>query len=267
MDSVSIILIVFLFLMGLGLGSFANALVYRLHAGKSVMKGRSMCLKCKKTLKTADLIPVASFILLSGRCRYCKQKISIQYPLVEIAAAVLFAALGIYFLSLENIPAFSLIFFILLALYCFYAVCMIIIFVSDLRFYIIPDKVVISAIVAAIIANIFIPGMDYISAFYGAGAAGFFFLILVLISRGKWMGWGDVKFAFLMGAILGWPSIVAGLFIAFVAGAVVSLLLILFKKKKFHDIVPFGVFLSGAAIVAVFYGNRIIDWYLNLIGI
>jgi len=256
-------MIVFFFLFGLAAGSFLNSVIYRLDTGESLIKTRSHCPHCKKTLSWMELIPVVSFILQKGRCKHCKKPISWQYPLVEIATGLLFILVAFYNFN------FIVTCYLLLVI-CF----LIIIFVYDLKHYIIPDQVVYPAIVLAFgfrILNLFenwklkIENLDPLLNFVLAAIlAGAFFLVIVLISRGKWMGMGDVKLAVFMGLVLGWPKIILALFLAFLIGAFVSVILMILKKKTLKSEIPFGPFLAAATILTLFLGSTLIDWYLGL---
>jgi len=272
---------IFIFVFGLCVGSFLNTVIYRLKTGESILFLRSHCPSCKHTLGFFDLIPLFSFIFLGGRCRYCKKKISWQYPMVELATGILF----VLFSYLAKLPSHLTMeqlslewFFVGLTLNFFFVSILIIIFVYDLKHSIIPDKVVWFGIAVLLILNglallvqlLFINKPDSILPFLNrllaAALAGGFFLILVLISREKWMGWGDVKLGILIGLILGWPNILVALFLAFVSGAIVGGGLVLAKKKTLKSQIPFGPFLCGSCIVAMLVGEKILDWYLGLLG-
>ena len=245
-----------IFLFGLIVGSFLNCVIYRLKTNKSFLKGRSYCPNCKHQLQWPDLIPVLSFFLLKGKCRYCQKKISWQYPLVEIATGLLF--LAIFNFSAPGGPASGWLFSIIPFL--------IVIFVYDLKHYLIPDKVIYPAIAITFVYDVLmsdILGMSdiLISAF---GAAGFF-LAIVLISRGRWMGIGDIKLAFLMGLVLGFPKILVALFLAFMAGAIMGMILVFLGKKTLKSEVPFGPFLVSGTFIALFWGEKLINWYFSLL--
>ena len=226
-----------------------NCVIYRLEQGKSFLKGRSFCPNCKHQLSWQDLIPIFSFIILRGHCRYCQKKISIQYPLVEFFTGIIFVL--IYLLRSDLLGRSDLLIFNFVVS-CFF----IIIFVYDLKHYIIPDKVVFPAIGIALIFN-------FLNILSAVGAAGFFFLI-VLISRGKGMGIGDIKLAFLMGLFLGWPNIIVALFLAIFLGAIMGIGLIISGKKTLKSEVPFGPFLTIGVFLALFWGEKIINFYFNL---
>lgn len=259
------------FLFGLVAGSFLNCLIYRLEIGAGFPFGRSYCPKCKHTLSWQDLIPVLSFLLLKARCRYCREPISSQYPLVEITTGMLFVLVLNYELRIMNYGFFN---FdnILNILFLFLVSCfLLIVFVYDLKHYIIPDEIIYPAIITALIFNFQFLIFNEFSIFQfsilsAIGASGFF-LLIVLASKGKWMGMGDVKLAFFMGLILGWPNILIALFIAFLIGAIIGLGLILAGRKTLKSEVPFGPFLVAGTFAAVFWGEGLINWYLNLIAI
>ncbi len=183
------------------------------------------------------MIPLFSFFFLKRRCRKCGGEISWQYPLVELAT-------GLLFLLVFNNPYHLVIVSFL-----------IVIFVYDLKHYIIPDVV----IYPAIIISFFFSSFALLSL---AGAA--FFLSIVLVSKGKWMGMGDVKLAVFMGFVLGWPNILSALLLSFVLGAIVGVVLIILKRKKLKSEIPFGPFLCLATLIMMLYGSQIINWYWKL---
>lgn len=249
----------FVFFLGLIIGSFLNCVIYRLEENKSFLKGRSFCPKCKHVLAWYDLIPILSFLYLRGRCRYCKKKISLQYPLVELATGFLFVFIYDFLMSDSRGTSDILFYFVISGF-------LIIIFVYDLKHYLIPDQVIYPAIGITLIYDLLIYDIHGMSEIFASalGAAGFF-LAIVLISRGKWMGAGDIKLAFLMGLILGWPNILVALFFAFFSGAIIGIGLVLAKSKSFKSEVPFGPFLAAGTLMAMFYGQNLINWYLNLL--
>ena len=278
----SFLIYFFIFLFGLAVGSFLNCIIYRLEEGESFLRGRSFCPHCGHILSFGDLIPVLSFLILKGKCRYCSQKISLQYPLVELATVIIFLTLYYNFFTMVNLLQFIF----LLAISCF----LIIIFVYDLKHYIIPDKIIYPAIAIALIYQLFriwnlhplcgYPVSNFAPHFFKSGGsnfrmlanpllsailAGLFFLIIVLISRGKWMGVGDIKLAFLIGLILGFPKILVALFLAFLIGAIIGLGLVISGKKTLKSEVPFGPFLVSGTFIALFWGQSLINWYAKIL--
>jgi len=261
---------ILIFLLGLSVGSFLNVVICRLETKEPIIRSRSRCPKCGALLKWFDLIPLISFLIQKGKCRYCGKKISWQYPLVELATGLLFlfvvlksplATGGSYsiatgfFASLRMTMIMEPLFFLLVI--CF----LLVIFVYDLKHYLIPDKIVYPAIIITLLnlgakllrieelsSQIYTP---LLAALLSSG----FFLFLVLISKGKWLGLGDVKLAGLMGLILGWPNILLALFLAFMSGAIVGITLIVAGKKTMKSQIPFGPFLAGATLVIIIFGD------------
>ena len=270
------LLIIFSFLVGAILGSFINCVVYRLSVGKSFLAGRSFCPKCQKQIKWYDNIPLVSFFLLRGRCRACQQKISWQYPIVEFVAGVLFVLVflnsfsgltaGVFMLSCSRA-------LVLLRNWLF-AVILLILFLYDFKYYLIPDIIVLPAIALALFINPAIAAAGnsslnfLISQFLnfsisGLVAAGFF-LALFVISKGKWIGGGDIRLGVLLGVMLGYPLIIVAFFLAYVAGAIIGIILILLGKKTMNSAVPFGTFLTAGAFIALLRGDWLIEKYLSL---
>jgi prepilin signal peptidase PulO-like enzyme (type II secretory pathway) len=150
-----------------------------------------------------------------------------------------------------------------LLIWWIFAAFLIIIFVYDLRYYLILDKVSLPAIILAFIANLFL-GHSWLNLLIAALLAGGFFLAQFVFSQGKWIGGGDIRLGLLMGMMLGWPHILTGLFLAYVLGAIVGLFLIAIGKKTLSSKVPFGTFLTLAILVTLLYGDILLHWYLNL---
>lgn len=254
----------------MAVGSFLNSVVYRLALSNFSFwknlggKNRSHCSYCKHTLNWRDLIPVFSFLFLKGRCQYCHKKISWQYPAVEISTGILFILI---FWSLEfnwvlGIGTWDL---IKICFMFYVASSMVVIFVYDLKHYIIPDKVLFPVIAITFLYRLFevldFRILDYILSGLGAGA---FFLFIFLVSGGRWMGFGDVKLAFFMGLFLGYPNILAALFLAFFLGAIIGTGLIVFGGKSLKSKIPFGPFLIAGTFLALFWGEQLVNWYLSL---
>ncbi len=250
-------------IFGLCVGSFLNALIFRLRQGRSVWRGRSQCPACRATLRWFELIPVASFVIQTGRCRRCRVKISWQYPLVELTTAILFI-LGLQQYPISNIQYL----FINLLIYWFIVSVLIVLFVYDLRYGELPDKITLPAILILLIYQIWrywILDIGYWILVMALLVGGGFFALQYFLSRGKWIGGGDIRLGVLMGVILGWPKILVALFLAYVGGAIISVFLLLLKKKTLKSAVPFGVFLIPATFAAMFWGQRIVEWYLKFV--
>jgi prepilin signal peptidase PulO-like enzyme (type II secretory pathway) len=267
---------IFAFILGLLIGSFINCVVYRLHQGVSFLNGRSFCPHCKKSILWYDNIPLLSFLLLRGHCRACQKKISPTYPLVELAGGILFllVALHIYPALLATgyglLPATTL----TIIRDWLFAGLLLVIFLYDLKYYLIPDVFVLPAAALALIFNIALAALEnsslhllissFLNFFVSALLAGGFFLFLFLISKGKWIGGGDIRLGLLLGALLGWPDVLVALFLAYVSGAIIGVFLIAFKKKTMASAVPFGTFLTASAFIVLLWGPWLIEKYLSL---
>ena len=256
---------IFIFVFGGGLifGSFANVLIWRLKSGEKIVNSRSRCPHCRKQLKAIDLIPIGSFIFLRGRCRYCRQKISWQYPLVELVIGALFVLA--FWVELRKLGSENDWQFILTVLRdWFFMVILVAIFVYDLKWYQILDQLTLPAIIGAVIFILFLK-MSWLNLLL-AGIFGLaFFFIQWAVSKGKWIGDGDLRLGFLMGVMLGWPNVAVAIFLAYIIGAIFSIGLLLRGVKKLKSQIPFGTFLSLATIIALFWGSDIVNWYLSLL--
>lgn len=242
-----------LFIFGLIVGSFLNVVIFRLDKNKSFLGGRSVCLNCGKKIAWYDNLPLLSFVILGGRCRFCKKNISWQYPLVELATAIIFAWFYWQF-------GLSLKFFALIIFSCF----LLVIFIYDLKHYLILDKVVIPAMVVALLFNLCL-GLSFKDLILGGLIGGSFFAIQYYVSKGKWVGGGDIRLGILMGLMLGWKFLLVALFLAYLLGAGVGLVLIVLNKKKMSSQIPFGPFLVLATLITLVYGQHLISWYFSLL--
>lgn len=273
--------IFFIFFIGLFFGSFLNVLIDRLPRNEKIT-GRSYCENCKKTLAWKDLIPVISFVYLRGKCRYCKKTLSYQYPILEILTGALFVFTFNFSLNGSvlsfNYSYLNIViteFFIFSLFYYLFTVSsFIVIFFADLKYGIIPDKMLFPAVLVAFVYLLASPFLSQTSFqglmhpivinFLSAIGAFLFFLAIFILTRGKGMGFGDVKLAFLLGLILGFPGTPLALYIAFLTGGLVGIILILWKKKSLKLAVPFGPFLIIGALISFFFSENIIPKILPL---
>ncbi|MCF7795234.1 prepilin peptidase [Patescibacteria group bacterium] len=245
-------------ILGLIIGSFLNSFIWRLYAGES-FSGRSFCPQCRAKIHWYDNVPVASFLLLKGRCRYCKKKISWQYPLVEIATALLFV---LSYLQLQN-NIFDLNYLLLARNWLAIAV-MIIVFVYDFRWQIVSLLVVVPTIIMFIVFNIFLSFLWWQILIAGL-ILSFFFFAQYIITKKKGIGEGDIWLGALAGVLLvKLDSLFIMVFLTYVIGSIVALTLLLFGKKKWGEKLPLGVFISIATILTMLYGTTISEWYFNL---
>ena len=239
-----------LVILGLAAGSFLNVVIYRLPRQKGFLKGRSFCPHCRHTLGPLDLIPVLSFIFLKGRCRYCGKPIDWQYPLVELATALIFVALYLKF-------ALAADFFV----YLLYSLILLVIFVIDLRYYLILDKISVTAIILAFFLGLFVIKIALWQMLLAGIIGGGFFLLQFLVSRGKWIGGGDIRLGILMGFMLGAEKLLLALLVSYLVGAVTGIMLIIFGKKHLKSKVPFGTFLSISTFIVILWGEQILNLY------
>lgn len=274
----------FSFLLGSVIGSFLNVLVLRTKEGKS-LDGRSICPHCRHQLGILDLIPIFSYFALSGKCRYCSHKFSIQYPLVEFAAALSFALLANFaFLPVKEFFGTEGFLTLVSTLFSFFVVSVLItISVYDLKFGEIPDRIVFPSIVIAVVymfkelvLNLILTDkllsdlllqvfLDLLTTFLLSGA--FLLLLLLPVNKGQGaMGGGDFKLSIFLGLALGWPLALIGVFLGFLTGAIGSVMLILLGKKTIKQSVPFGPFLALGSFLALLVGHQLLTAYLKTLG-
>jgi len=259
-----------LFILGLVTGSFLNVIIYREIADQKKSKylpswltGRSYCDHCRKKISWYDNIPLVSYLVLGGMCRYCHKKISRQYPLVELLTAFefiwLYWLLGrfSFFGRLEGFYSASLLLY-----WLFMFSSLLVIFLVDAKIGIIPDWVIIPGI---IISSLRLIESGRWQFFLAGLAAGVFFLTLYLITSAKGLGFGDVKLGFLMGLFLGYPAILVAILLAFLTGAFFSVMLILSGKKHWGQTIAFGPFLVVGTIIAKLWGIYMWQWYVSLL--
>lgn len=269
-------IIAILILLGLCFGSFVNAFVWRLRqqslpakqraakkADLSISKGRSMCVHCGHTLQAIDLIPVLSWISLKGKCRYCKKKISWQYPLVELSMAVLFV--GSYLLWPNQINGWEVVHF---SLWLVSLVAFMSLIIYDLRWMLLPNKIIFPMYGLAAVSVLSRMAQDMslkplLGSLAGLLVGGGLFYILFQVSKGRWIGGGDVKLGFLLGALLGGPLQAAlMLFGASLMGTILAVPLLLSGRVTRNTRIPFGPFLIMAAILTHLFGASLTEWYI-----
>ena len=254
--SVIMLILFYLFILGLFLGSFFNVLSDRLPQEQSIL-GRSHCDFCKKNLTVLDLIPVYSFLSLKGRCRYCHKKLSYFYPLVEILTGCLFViawiTTPIVIPTAVNLLAARIITIGLFSV-------LLTIFMADVKYHLIPDSLQFVFLVLALCYHL-VQAASWLmlGSFIVSGILVMLpILILYLITRGRGMGFGDVKLAFVIGFLLGTIPGWIALYIGFIAGSVVGVALLITKKKKLQSQIAFCPFLIIGIVLSVFYQTEII---------
>lgn len=253
--------------LGLAVGSFLNVVIARLPAGER-LTGRSRCPRCGHPIVWWQNIPLLSFFVLTRRCAACGKPISWQYPAVEAATAVLFALVAVKYAALMVIgqdQSFILPTLFLILRDWFFVSVLVVIFVIDLRHYLILDIVTLPAAAAAMGVNMLL-GKSLAELVIGGILGVGFFAVQYALSRGRWIGDGDIRLGLLLGVMLGWSGLMVTLFLAYVVGALVGLLLIAAGAKKFGSRVPLGTFLAVGGIVALLYGEPVVRWYLMAVG-
>lgn len=256
-DIISIFPILF-FVSGLMIGSFLNATEYRIAKniplGLNIFTGgeRSACVHCMHILRPYDLVPVISFIILRGKCRDCKEPISFQYPIVELLTAGLFVLIYSHFG-----PQIESVYYAIISSF------LLLLFLLDLKYYIVPDSVSLPAILIAGIISLLV-GMEMFDIALGAIIGAGVYIIQYAISKGKWVGAGDIRLGALLGALLGWQLTLVALLIAYVGGSIIAIGLLMSKKAQFGSQLPMGVFLLPATLITLLWGQEMLDWYLQL---
>jgi prepilin signal peptidase PulO-like enzyme (type II secretory pathway) len=280
-----------LFVLGLFIGSFLNVVADRSSKGLSFLKGRSKCDDCDKALGVKDLVPLFSYMFLKGKCRYCSTKLSAYYPLSELLTGLLFAGLA-YYIGVFNYTDHSVWFSYVYLTSVFSA--MVVLLLADLKYRLLPNNVIypttVFVILMTTIAFAFLAyssykamnaepfgqylikvgywrdqmylvarsiGLTFLSAF----ALAMFFWLLILITKGKGMGGGDLKLAFLIGLFNGFPGNVVAIVLAFVLGAAYSLVLVVLRRKSMKDTIPFGPFLILGSVLAFVFGRTLLSFY------
>ena len=238
-----------IFVFGLIIGSFLAAFTYRYPLGISISRGRSKCPKCKKNIEWYDNIPLLSFLLLKGKCRNCKKKISFRYPLIELSSGILFYSTFQYPLSgdLDNIAQ--------LVLYLILTSALIAVFVIDFEHQIIPDELVFFLIFLSLTHTVFQPSLELFKHILSGFGAASFLLFLNVVTFGRGMGLGDVKLALFSGFFLGLPGTIVWMFLSFVIGGAVGVILLTLGKAKLGKPIPFGPFLVASFFVTWFWGD------------
>ncbi len=259
MDELRILVIIMTAVLGLVVGSFLNVLIYRLPLNKSIAFPASHCPKCEHKLKWYDNIPTLSYLILGGKCRYCKEPINPRYLVVELTNAALW-------LISYKLFGFSPMF----ALSCVFLSVLIVIIFIDLEHFIIPDILVLVILGLGVISLFFPYEMSIGEKFLGLTVSLLLFLISYLLGRAlkkEAIGGGDIKLVLAVGLFLGIKLTILGLFLAALLGTLIEVprLLKVRKNNQEEYIVPFGPYLAFGFIISLFVGNQILSWYVNLL--
>ena len=242
---------IYVFLAGAAIVSFANVCISRIPRQLSIVKPLSHCPKCKTPIKILDNIPILSYILLKGRCRTCQKKISLRYPMVELLTGLLYFFLYIKF----ELPVF-LIFALL-------ATALVVITFIDIDYQIIPNIITFPGIPLGLIFTYFFLPHSLLDASIGLLGGGGLLLLMAFIYPGG-MGGGDIKMVAMLGAFLGWQKVFLTIFIGSLFGSVIGIALMLFKKWGRKTKIPFGPYLAVGALLSIFFGDALIEYYIKL---
>lgn len=258
-----VLFVLFLGLIGLAMGSFIDALVWRLRTGRDFVTGRSECEHCHHKLKVLDLIPVLSWVMLKGRCRYCRAKINWQSPVIELSMTLLFIAS--YFVWPFGFATSQAM--LLFAIWLIEVVILGALFVYDLRWQLLPDKLTFPLIALGLfdagVRLTLIGGNYFVNVAGGVLLIAGLYALLHFFSKGKWVGFGDVKLNIFIGAVLGWKKSLLALMLANVIGFLYVLPGLLTGKLSRKSRVPFGPFLIIGFVLANLFGDIILQWYLS----
>ena len=243
----------YVFLVGTIIGSFLNVIIYRIPIGESIISPPSHCGNCDSRLRPLDLIPILSWIALKGKCRYCSSKISYRYPFVELLTGGLFLFTYIAVGIDQKLVAYLVL------------GCMLIIntFI-DMDHFILPNIILLFGLIAFVPLTVFLPFISWRDSFLGAFVGAVPLLILFLLTKGRGMGPGDVKFMGVIGLYLGWKLSLLTLFLSFILGGIFGILLLATRIKDKTDAIPFGPWIALAAFISMYWGRNIISWYLGV---
>lgn len=240
-----------IFVLGTFFGSFFNVVIYRLPIKKSIVVGSSSCPNCETPIKPYDLIPVLSYILLLGRCRHCKHKISVRYPLIELLTGVLFALVYVQF-------GFSASFWIGIILMS----VLVIIAMIDIDTMEINDRFHIIILALAII-NLYLSDLHPMNFIIGFFIISIPFFILAYLTGG--IGGGDIKLIAVAGLLLGYGPTLVAFLIASISGGIAAVIMLIMKTQTRKSLIAFGPFLCVGIAIAYLYGPQLIQWYITLI--
>lgn len=251
---------IYVFIVGIVFGSFFNVCIFRIPEKKSIFSPPSHCTSCNTRLKARDLVPILSYLISGSRCRYCKEKISSRYAIVEFLTGVVFLLVYNYY----GIKIDTIYYIVLVSL-------LIIITFIDIDHYIIPDGLIIIGSLFAVLFNLFIGLVSIKEMLLGSLICGGGMLLLIylieLIVKTEVMGGGDIKLFAMIGLFLGLKGGLLTILLSVYVGAIYGIVTIVYskiKKQEYSSMIPYGPFISVGALIYVLYGTKIINWYLNI---
>lgn len=256
-------------IIGLLTGALVNTFLLRTPDGLRFTAGKRKCVTCARPMHAKDHVPLLSYAILQAKCRACKSVIPWQYPALEVAMGLLFVGFAWQILTGDvSVPPFARDSSDAIALFIrngLLAMLLLPIFMFDWRASIIPDRLTIPAMIVAIALNMAM-GIDPLAMLFGGVALGAFFALQYLVSRGTWVGGGDIRLAMVIGFLLGPELGALALLFAYALGSIAGLYLIFVRRRDVRSHVPFGTFMILGTFLSLFFGARCIDWYLGLLG-
>jgi len=248
-----------LFCLGLVIGSFINCLVWRCRNNVSLLIKRSYCDHCGRPLAWWENIPFFSFFFLRFRCRVCLKPIPAHYHVVEISMAAFFVLVG--WLDRNVFSGNE----ILLLRDLFFVSVLMTVFVYDLFYQLVLPSIVWAGLFIGFIVNVSFLKYDPLNMLIAGGVGAGFFLLQYLVSKGRWIGGGDVRLGAMLGVWVGWPNVLVALFFAYIVGAIFAVFLLIFRKKNWRATLPLGTFLALGTFFALYWGGAMVNWYLGMI--
>jgi leader peptidase (prepilin peptidase)/N-methyltransferase len=252
-------------ILGAIIGSFLNVCIYRVPKDESIVRPASRCTSCGRPIRFYDNIPILSYIILMGRCRYCKAKLSLRYPLVEFINAALYALV---------LRRFGMDSPWIIAVYFIFVSVLTVIFFIDLDYQIIPDSITLPGIpIAIVLGSTIMPDpfsgdlLGLSGSLTGFAAGGVFFYLVAILGKAVFrkdaMGGGDIKMMAMVGGLLGWKGVLLTTFVGSLFGSVIGVLLIMLKGREWGSRIPFGPYLALGALISLFWGLDIFRWYFH----
>lgn len=242
-----------IFIFGIVIGSFLNVCIYRIPLGESIVTAPSHCMTCGRKLRWYDMVPVFSWLVLGGKCRNCKSKISVQYPIIEGVNGILYVVICV----VNGLVWSSVV-------YCFMVSALLVLSVIDWRTYEIPFCLNVFLFVLGVAAVVLDRG-NLVGHLIGMVCVSGLLEVLYLVSGGRAIGGGDIKLMFACGLILGWERIILAFLLGCVIGSVVHTVRI--KVSKAGRMLAMGPYLSAGVLLAALWGDAWINWYLSLLGL
>ena len=253
MDLFSLLIYLIIFLYGIVIGSFINVCIYRIPLKEDIVKERSHCMSCGHVLQWYELIPLVSYLVQKGKCRNCGTKLSVQYPLIEGTNGVLYVLIAV----INGFNVDSL-------LYCLLISALIALSVIDWRTYEIPIGINVFILALGLIMTV-LHYEDWLNHVIGFFAVSIFIYIIILATKGRGMGGGDMKLMAVAGLMLGWKEIILSFILGCILGSVIHVARM--KISKAEHVLAFGPYLSLGILITVLFGQPILNWYLGILGL